>query len=666
MRRYLILILLGCFCSTVLLALPHERTKIGAQVFIEPGQSHERIEKWFELLEKSGMNVCRIRLFEGHMKRSDGTYDFSLYDSAFNSAAAHGVKIFATLFPDEASGALGGSKFPESKEQLKRISAYIQQVVSHFKDHPAMDSWVLQNEPGGGMIWSDLAKEKQAEWYANKRTDYDNGYVKASLDKELFIRDYTTWFLQWIAGEVRKYDQKGETHLNNHLLFDNLWQYNFPEWMPFLSHLGASIHPSWHLGMFKQEDYTMAIGANCDIIRGGAGNKPFWVTELQGGNNTFSGFYPLCPTTNQIEQWLWTSIATGADGVIFWTLNARATGGEAGEWAMLTMQDEPSERLIKSSEVIQCIEHEKNFFDEANPMGSDITLLYNPESMISLDLLTFESEGPKYDGRKSNAHIKELVEMYRTFLENGIPVQIKPLNGFDWTAKRHSKAIVLLPNMLSIPSIYWDKLSKFVEQGNKAILTGLSGYFDENMHAVFQTSEPLKAMLGASVAEYKVVSENFELKLDEPNLSLPSHLWRGELKNYSAKTIGQVDNYVTATRNIYGKGESVFIPSCIGLGAFAKGNTQLADWLLHETKSVVESLPVYLSGHKPGILLRTMVNGGRYATVLMNTTNTKEKIAMNGLKGKKGRLVYGSCPNTWKGEPQLELAASETLVILWE
>lgn len=666
MKRYLILIVLGCFYSTVLLAQSRERTRIGAQVFIEPGQTPERIEKWFEQLEKSGMNVCRIRLFEGHMKRSDGTYDFSLYDSAFNSAAKHGIKIFATLFPDEASGALGGSKFPENKVQLKNISSYIQQVVSHFKDHPAMDSWVLQNEPGGGMIWSDLAKEKQNEWSDNKRNNYNNGYVKASLDKELFIRDYTTWFLQWIAQEVRKCDKKNGTHLNNHLLFDNLWQYNFPEWMPFLSHLGASIHPSWHLGMFKPEDYTMAIGANCDIIRGGAGDKPFWVTELQGGNNTFSGFYPLCPTTNQIEQWLWTSIATGADGVIFWTLNARATGGEAGEWAMLTMQDEPSERLIKSSEVIQCIEREKNFFEKAKPMVSDITLLYNPESMISLDLLTFDSEGPIYAGRKSNAHIKELVEIYRTFLECGIPVQIKPMNGFDWTGDGSSKAIVLLPNMLSIPSAYWEVLSLFVARGNKVILTGLSGYFDENMHALFQTSEPLKPLLGASVAEYKVVSDNFALKLEDPNLSLPAHLWRGELKNYKAKAIGRVGNYVIASRNTYGKGESVFIPSCIGLGAFEKGNASLANWLLYETMSALDSLPIYISSHKPGILLRTMVDNNRYATILINTTNTQENVSLGGLKGKKGRLIYGTRSSTWKGDTQLELAANETLVLLWE
>ena len=30
---------------------------------------------------------------------------------------------------------------------------------------------------------------------------------------------------------------------------------------------------------------------------------PFWVTELQGGNNTYSGYKAFCPTKEEITQW---------------------------------------------------------------------------------------------------------------------------------------------------------------------------------------------------------------------------------------------------------------------------------------------------------------------------------------------------------------------------
>jgi len=73
---------------------------IGAQVFIEPGQPGEQIEKWVSTLEQNDLKVCRIRMFENHMKQPDGIWDFSLYDKAFEAAEKHGVCIFATLFPE--------------------------------------------------------------------------------------------------------------------------------------------------------------------------------------------------------------------------------------------------------------------------------------------------------------------------------------------------------------------------------------------------------------------------------------------------------------------------------------------------------------------------------------------------------------------------------------
>lgn len=59
---------------------------------------------------------------------------------------------------------------------------------------------------------------------------------------------------------------------------------------------------------------------------------------MQGGNVTASGREVLCPTAREITQWLWTGIAAGAEGVIFWTLNQRASALEAGEWGMLDFQ----------------------------------------------------------------------------------------------------------------------------------------------------------------------------------------------------------------------------------------------------------------------------------------------------------------------------------------
>ena len=67
------------FCLSLLTVLtlraapPAELPQIGAQVFIEPGQSSKDVDDWFRILEENGMPVCRIRMFETHMRKPDGT-----------------------------------------------------------------------------------------------------------------------------------------------------------------------------------------------------------------------------------------------------------------------------------------------------------------------------------------------------------------------------------------------------------------------------------------------------------------------------------------------------------------------------------------------------------------------------------------------------------------
>ncbi|MBN1999252.1 beta-galactosidase, partial [candidate division KSB1 bacterium] len=221
------------FLCFVFVSCVHARHPlIGAQVFIEPGQSRENIEGWFRLLDQHHMNVCRIRMFEDHVKPGTDAWDFSLYDFAFDMAEKYNVKILATLFPSDP-GSVGGFKFPKDQQHLESVGRFIDTVVQHYKSHPALDTWVLQNEPGvGDYQKTPLSLAKFEQWQQDRSSGKNSsGYLKVPLDWELFWRDYTTWYLRWIAERIRKYDTVSQTHVNNHQLFINLPQYDFPAWM---------------------------------------------------------------------------------------------------------------------------------------------------------------------------------------------------------------------------------------------------------------------------------------------------------------------------------------------------------------------------------------------------------------------------------------------------
>ena len=288
---------------------------IGAQVFIEPGQTEEETDLWFKTMKENGMEICRIRMFESYMLQADGTWDFSLFDRAFKKAEKYDIKVMGTFFPATEKTDIGGWKFPKDDEQLNKLAEYIKQLVLHFKMYKSLYAWVLINEPGGGLEDNAFSQKMRQKWEKdNPQPEYlENGYpVLVDLQDERFKKYMTSWMLTWIAGEVRKYDKDIHLHVNNHAIFSNLPEYEFPYWRTFLNSLGGSAHPSWHFGMFPRSEYALAMSANSEIILSGAGGLPWLMTEIQGGNNTYSSKNPMCPTKEEITQWLWMII--GAEG----------------------------------------------------------------------------------------------------------------------------------------------------------------------------------------------------------------------------------------------------------------------------------------------------------------------------------------------------------------
>ena len=628
------------FCWLLLPAQTTPYPYIGAQVFIEPGQTEEQINGYFEKMKANNMSVCRIRLFESHMHVGDN-WDFSLYDAAFDAAERNGIKVFATLFPTKKNAGIEGIRFPDTEEELVHIENYIKAVVPHFGSKPAMYVWVLQNEPGwgaGGKVSQSslLSRKMFSQWLAAQKPDtYDNGYMKADLSDQKFLKDYTTWYLGMVSDLVDKYDPvKHAHHINPHGIFNTLPEYDFKAYEKFLGSLGASMHASWHFDLFSRDRYNLAVSITSDLIRQAAGKNPFWITELQGGNVTYSGKVPLCPTKEETSQWLWTGIGAGAEGVIFWTLNQRGSDKEAGEWGMLDFLGEPSDRLTAASEVSKTILEHKEIFGSAAPVISDITLLYNRESLW---LLRLKDPGNRQTvpAKSMTSAMQSFIAVYDALSTYGISPQTESMENFDWDADPKGR-VAIICNMISLPSYTWDKIDGFVKRGGKLIILGLTGFYDENMHAIIQTSNPLGPCFGGAISEYKVCGYLFNTCIQPLSLSLPAHLWKGLIRPATAEIIGQDGNgNVTATRNRYGKGEVVWIPSLVGIGSrLANDNSPLSTFLRMETKEAMDSVPFRFSAGHKGIYMRTLKSGSKYVTILINKnpeTCPVEIVAPDGL-----------------------------------
>lgn len=642
---------------------------VGAQVFIEPGQTNEEVENWFRILQEQKMTFCRIRLHETHMQKPDGTWDFSRYDFAFKMAEKYDVKIFATLYPREISPDWRLEKLPQSKEHLVSLEKYIKAMVMNFGKFSSLYSWVIQNEPGSYSMYpkSNLSDSLKIAWkktqlpamYKSKGYSADN-----YLDEKIFQRNYITWFLSWITDKVKETGDKHEIHVNNQDIFYNAPEYDFVTWRKFLDIFGASAHPSWHYIIFNRSQYSMVFSANCDLMRSGAGDKPFIVTELQGGNNTYSGFAPMNPTKDEITQWLWVSIGSGSKGTIFWTLNPRAVGGEAGEWAMIDFQQKPTDRLLAAGAVANELSKNKTLFENAKPFESPISILYSKESFWQEKTKADQKEKEQIEGRTEGAMIKSVITWYEALTANGINTNLGEMSQFHWGRASYAGETIILTHQLAISSDYWEKIRHFVKSGGKLIADGLTFFYDENQFAVMQTGFPLADVMGGSIAEIITTPGDFRMKIGSENL--PAHLFKGFLNATTGKVLAKEGDNVIAMTNQFGKGSTTWIPSLLGLGAKRVDNVPLSRFLQTELSETISDFPIYFEKPQKDVMMRTMVSGSEIITIIINkSAETKSfKLSVKN-KSAKPTVLVASKQGSVTGKT-IRIQAEETMVIVWK
>ncbi len=662
--------------------------EFGAQVWIEPGQTPEEIDGWFASLERSRMPVARLFMMWSYLEPQRDRWDWSLYDAAFRAAERHKVAIVATLTPSGPPSWMGGDDSQgvgvnETEVQRTAAADYMRKVVERYKNSSALDSWLLLNEPGQAPVASELASAAFAPWLEKKYADVAdlnrawgtnyasfaevNGPAKANhwnpsgeIDWTAYWRSFQTSQLAWMAAEVRRHDTHHPLHLNPHALVSNLAALSddLPEWRGFLDTLGCSIHPAWHFGLLPRDDFALGVSYVNDLIDGAITPKPHWVTELQGGNNIHSALRPMEPTVDDTSQWLWISVGAGAERTIFWLLNARRAGREAGEWSLLDFEQKPSRRMEVATDIVNTMRGHSDFFRSAKPAAPDMTLL------LSLETMTYQLSFARPDdiARDRNQQLLELLGIYKALEQNGPPPRVKHFDDYDWGSPG-SNRVVMVPDSRVLTARQMNRLLHFAQTGGTLVITGLSGLYDEHgkMWAL-SGSSLLSEVTGARLKEVHLLGADISVPM--PGGPLPSRLWMSSVLPKDATAIATQDGETVATeRHFAGGGRVIWIPSPVGMGAWTGDPKPLAKYLRSTLSAMYAAVPFTFDDENPSCLLRVMQNGGQYATVLTNGSQEPARCVLDHPEVLHGTRIWGSDKST--SEKGLSLGPRQTLVYLW-
>jgi beta-galactosidase len=658
-------------------AFTHNALQIGAQVMDDPAATPEKIDQWFATLRAHDMPLARVfipRTEEG-LRRMD---------QFFRAAEKYGVKIAATL----------------DGWRSEATAAWIRQAVERYRHSAALDSWILVNEPGQGPDANPLAVESFRGWlkekygsvaglnraWATAYADFPEVAYQANwsggpffspaapfLDWLTFWRAHLAVELQWIADHVRQADAAHPTHVNPHALIGNLaaGSLDLPAWRGCLDSYGASCHPSWHFSLLARDEYTQGVSYVSDLVREAAGGKPFWITELQGGGNTNSGGRPISPTAADIAQWLWTAFGAGAERVIFWLLNNRSFGVESGEWSLLDFQNQPSERLQAAARVARVLREQEAFLRAARPVAAPVTILLSLETMTLHERFertqplnsTERGQSTRLEARGRNAHVLSVLANYRSLTAMGVPVQVAHIHSFDWQG---TGRVLLVPNLAALSAPQAEQIRRFVEQGNTALITGLTGAWDpENRFWPVADRFPLENLVGATLKEIGTYVGGGQVTLREPKLTLPADLWVGEIANRTADVIGMDGGHITAVRRKAGAGAVIWIPATIDLGAWFTDDTALASLLRVIAKPAIEALPFRFRDSRRDCVLRVLQSQDSYLTVIANGSDEPRQLFLIHPAGCQAQVLWNES-GSLDPDGNVRLAPRGTVVVAWK
>ena len=696
-----------CFLSLLALLLvvggvatssAQERIDVGAELWIEPSQTEAEVEGWVKTMADSKMRSARVFLMWNEIETAPKVYDFHLYDALFRAAERYGVEIEATLFCTHAPvfyckkyGFHTQRHVLYYSKEIKALSDdFIRECVVRYRDSKALGAWWVLNEARSFKPLDPYTIEFTQNWLRKKygtvealnkawiadyksfdEIKYESSWTGSGgfawnvphNDWIDISRDILAHTFAEITKTIRKYDQKTPVTSNPADFFGSLDRYDLTTLRGVFDIFGASMHAAWQLQMMPREKYAYSTAGICEILRAHAPNNRFWVGEMQAGNNIFSGRTPICPTRDDLAQWVWTGIGTGARKVIYWSTNYRRQSGEAGEWGVFGFKGEDTDRSLVTKEINEVIEKNNDFFKSSKPELSNITLILSPETQRMLRHIRKDYVGVRET--EPNSQVYTTFHWFEALSERGYQPQMRYFSDYEWE-KRGEGDVVVVANAFAVPSSVVPRMVEFVKRGGKVVLEGLVGFYNENEVCTSLSQFDLEPLVGGVYEDirYRETPQYFEI---EGIGKVLGHAWHPILRATAptARVIGKGAEGAVALHNKLGKGEVYWIAPSVSMSQLKKGEScelsHLADALLSEQ---LTKQPFHFVGHANGALLRVLRSGNEYVTIITNNLATPCKLKLVAPKGMTATPIFGTAKFSKSGK--ITLGCRETLVLRWK
>jgi beta-galactosidase len=496
-----------------------------------------------ERMAAAGFNVVRLGEFAWHlMEPREGHFDFSLFDRAIDVLAAEGIKtIFCTptatpprwltatypevLRVDERgrTASHGSRQHADTTSPVFRMHSrrITRALADHYKDHPDIIGWQTDNELNttASTSYSEAA-EREFRRYLRDRYEtigklnfawggnfwalaYD-GFDQIELPRKdnpgfpapAHLQDYHRFLAH--ATAAFQHDQVEILRAANAawFIFHNLGRLeDIDFWGQFgqdLDFLGFDVYPMLHDEMRRTGGHAAFQAYFLDSCRAYSGN--FIVPEQASGLGSQPGFSTMTPEPGEMRRMAMSSVARGADGLMFFRWRPAHFGAEIYWMGLIDHDDVPRRR-----------------YQEATRFAEDIARI-KPHLLGTTVRMDVAIAGADFDNQEAYktypmgmpSPAEDGVLLHRYCYEKGIAC------GFIHPEDDLSRIKVLyIPHWVMWKPEWNANVEAFVRNGGTLVVGAMTGTRDVNNHIPTELAPGagLSRLCGVRVEEFGRLTE---------------------------------------------------------------------------------------------------------------------------------------------------------------
>lgn len=529
---------------------------VGAAYYPEHWGAEER-ERDPARMAAAGFNLVRLAEFSwALLEPSEGTYDFELLDETIARMAAEGIQTmlctptaapprWLTRKQPEVLGVKeDGQPLQHGSRQHASLSspvfrhysrAITQAMAAHFRSNPHVVGWQTDNEfhCHFSECHSEATQEAFREFLRKKYQDS----IEA-LNRAWGCAFWSLTYPDFASIETPRRARPtwpNPAHLLDYHRFLSVTATDFQREQV---HILRKTNPDWwivHNGFFKHLDYRGDFASDLDALgydsypmfawdpaerpakhalwldRARAWTGNFLIPEMQSGPGGQGDYFHDNPAPGELRKTTWSSIARGADGVLYFRWRSCRFGAEQYWCGILDHDDIPRRRYAEvctvGAELRQLGPRLRGTHVrvDVGVAGADAAVNAAHEA-LSLGL-------PSPEDVQSSLHRFFFQEGYAT----GIVHPADDLQDLRW---------LVIPHWAVFDPGWIPSLENFVRQGG-ALLVGARTGTKDLFNNVVPVTPPgcLADLCGVDVAEYSKVNSDLGPKLRIGRRSVSSRFW---------------------------------------------------------------------------------------------------------------------------------------------